>query len=928
MNRDFEKRYDPKKVEGEIYSLWLKNDCFKQSEDNSKETFSVIMPPPNVTGRLHMGHALDNTLQDILVRYKRMKGFNTLWVPGLDHSAISTECKVVNMLREKGIKKEDLTREQFLEHAFAWKEKYGNIIVNQVKKLGVSADWDKIKFTMDPSCSRAVKKVFVDLYNEGLIYKGKRIINWCPNCGTSLSDIEVDFCEQKGSLWYIKYYLVDGREDDFVTVATTRPETLLGDVAVAVHPEDERYKKLVGRKVLVPIVKREVPVIADDFVEKDYGTGAVKITPAHDINDFEVGLRHNLEFIDVISKKGTMLKNTGRYAGLNTKEARQEILKDLKLGDCVLKVEDINHNVGKCYRCSCNVEPLVSVQWFVKTKNLAKPAIDCVNYREDTLDSCSPTNKNMKCFGENTLEKENLEYTFLPRFSDDEKLTFLPKRFSKTYLNWLFNIRDWCISRQIWWGHRIPAYYCKDCGEMMVSENVVEVCAKCKSKNIYQDEDTLDTWFSSGLWPFSVFDWPKKTSDYDKFFPTSVLVTGYDIIFFWVARMVMLSLKFTGKAPFKYVLIHGLLRDNLGRKMSKSLGNGIDPLDVIDKFGADALRFMLVLGSTMGNDIRFSEEKLTASRNFVNKLFNAARYIYLKVSDNLDCLNLKRIPENLHPEDEWVLGKLNTLIKDVERNLDNFDFGIALNKIYDFVWDIFCDWYIELSKVRLENDLEDIDSRLCTKNVLVFALLNVLKLLHPFVPFVTENLWQIFTEKKLGPLMLSNFPVDIKVVACSQQITGTDCVIDIIKAIRKRRKELNVPAGKILSEVFIESDCSENIKNNLIFIKRLARISSIKIVNDSNLNNGKENEFSVVIAQRSKIYIKNSELFDKDEEVKRLKKELEKFEKELEKVNAQLGNREFLNRAPSRVIERMKELKVDLLNKVEKIKDSVCGLEK
>jgi len=941
MKEEFSKRYDPLLVEEKIYELWCNNNCFKQSNVEGKETFSVIMPPPNVTGKLHMGHALDNTLQDILVRYKRMQGFNVLWVPGLDHAAISTECKVVNMLKERGIKKEYLTREEFLKYAFDWKEKYGNIIINQVKRLGVSADWGKLKFTMDPSCSEAVKKVFVDLYNEGLIYRGERIINWCPNCQTSLSDIEVDFFQQKGNLWYIKYYLVGKEKEDYITVATTRPETLLGDTAVAVHPEDERYKKFIGQEVIVPIVNRKVPVLADNFVERDYGTGAVKITPAHDINDFEVGQRHMLDIISVISKKGTMLKNTGKYFRLSVKEARKEILKDLSKEGLILKLEDITHNVGKCYRCGAIVEPLVSSQWFVKTKNLAEPAIKCLKkellekFFKDNLKFSDDRVDREKQDSQLTEPKCNLDFDFFHKYlesdtgpSSEEKgnLNFCPERFFKIYLNWLLNIKDWCISRQIWWGHRIPAYYCKFCGTVAVSATEIKKCSSCGSERIYQDEDTLDTWFSSGLWPFSVFDWPKKTNDYKKFFPTSVLVTGYDIIFFWVARMVMLSLKFTGKVPFADVLIHGLVRDNLGRKMSKSLGNGVDPLDIIEDYGADTLRFALILGNTLGNDIRFSEKKITSSRNFINKLYNSARYIYLKVSENLETVNLGSVPEILCPEDRWILNKLNVIVKEVTENLNKFELGIALFKVYDFFWNDFCDWYIELSKIRLDDVNTQEEEKLNTKNMLVFVFINILKLFHPFIPFITENLWQIFTGKKFGFIMNSRFPEETKIYDFSEDAKVIDFAISVIKSIRKKRKELNVPAGKILNEIFIETDKLEEIEKGLIFIKRLARVKDIKL--EKKWNFGGDHGFSTIVADCAKIFINNEELFNKEEEILKLKKELEKTTLELNKVVDQLKNEAFLKKAPEKVVNKIKSTKASLTSKMEKIKESISDLSK
>lgn len=877
MSEKFSKQYDPKLVEDKIYNFWQENNCFCQSKDGSEKAFSVIMPPPNVTGKLHMGHALDNALQDVLVRFKRMKGFSTVWVPGLDHAAISTEAKVVNMLKEKGISKEELTREEFLKHALAWKEKYGNIIINQVKKLGVSCNWGKLKFTMDDSCCEAVNKVFADLYNEGLIYRGKRIVNYCPNCRTSISDIEVAFQEQPGKLYYIKYYVKNSEKAEYLTVATTRPETLLGDVAVAVHPEDERYKKYIGKMVEVPLNGRIIPIIADDFVETDYGTGVVKITPAHDINDFEVGLRHNLDSIVVISKEGTMLSTAGEYEGLTIDDAREKIVKDLKNKDYILKIEDMTHSVGKCYRCGHVVEPLISEQWFVKTKELARKAAKCI---------------------------------------ENKTLNFVPERFSKVYLNWLSDIKDWCISRQIWWGHRIPVYYCKDCGAETVSDGSVNTCSKCNSCNIQQDEDTLDTWFSSGLWPFSVFNWPNVNDDFKKFYPTSVLVTGYDIIFFWVARMVMLSLKFTGKVPFKDVLIHGLVRDNLGRKMSKSLGNGIDPIDIINEFGADALRFTLIIGSTLGNDIRFSKEKLVASRNFINKLYNGARFIFLKTEDILDSINFELNFDNLNIEDKWILFKLNSLIAEITVNIEKFEFGVALGKIYDFVWNVFCDWYIEFSKIKLNDSFTKEDSKANTKQILLYVLINILKLLHPFVPFVTEEIWRIFTNSKFGILMLSDFPAENTSIDFNKESKNLDEIIEIIKSIRKRRTELNVPASKILNNIFIEYPGGQTlIKSLILFIKKLARVNNVEIRN--NVSN--EENLSVIVTNCAKIYIDNNELFNKEEELLKIQKELQKAEAELLKLNLQLDNKAFLKKAPSHVVEKIKENKIAVEQKIEKL---------
>ena len=877
----FSKQYNPNLVEDKIYSFWQQNNCFNQSQGKDRYTFSIIMPPPNVTGKLHMGHALDNTLQDILVRYKRMSGFNVLWVPGLDHSAISTEVKVCGMLKKRGISKSDLTREEFLKYAYDWKEKYGSIIINQVKKLGVSCNWEKLKFTMDDSCSSAVQKVFVTLYNEGYIYRGKRIVNYCPGCKTSLSDIEVTFKEQPGILWHLKYYLKDS-QDEYLTVATTRPETLLGDVALAVHPDDNRYKDYIGKMVKVPLIDRLIPIIADNFVDMKYGTGVVKITPAHDINDFEVGLRHNLDSIAVISKEGLMLETAGKYKGLKVEDARGEILKDLVNGFYIEKSENMSHNVGRCYRCDTLVEPLVSEQWFVKTERLASDAIDCVR---------------------------------------NNGLRFLPKRFTKIYLNWLLNIKDWCISRQIWWGHRIPVYYCKDCGEAIVSEQTINCCSKCNSGNVVQDEDTLDTWFSSGLWPFSVFNWPYESEDFVRFYPTSVLVTGYDIIFFWVARMVMLSLKFTKKVPFKDVLIHGLVRDKLGRKMSKSLGNGIDPIDIINDFGADALRFMLIKGNTLGNDIRFSEEKLTASRNFINKLYNAARYIFLK-ADNIsfEFKNFEPALKDLKPEDKWILSKLRSVVTEINLNLEKYEFGIALGKLYDFIWNVFCDWYIEFSKIRLNDASLSEESKVLTKQILVYILIIVLKLLHPFIPFVTEELWQVFTNGKFGPLMLNEFPRKIKIIDFIKETKLFDSIIEIIKAIRKRRTELNVPAGKILSSIFIDYYDFKLTRDDLVFIKKLARVSNIETACD--VSSEKSKEMNVIVTSSAKIYINNDELFDKNEELVKLQTEIKKAEDNILKLEAQLNNENFLEKAPAEIVEKIRNNKLVLESKIKNLKET------
>ena len=696
MSKELEKQYNPKNVEDRIYKTWLDNKYFHAVRDESKKSYTIVIPPPNITGQLHMGHALDNTLQDILIRYKRMSGYDTLWIPGTDHASIATEAKIVEAMRKEGITKEDIGREKFLERAWAWKKQYGGRIVEQLKKLGSSCDWDRERFTLDEGCSKAVKEVFVRLYEKGLIYRGERIVNWCPKCLTSISDAEVEYEDQAGHFWHLRYPLADG--SGYLELATTRPETILGDTAVAVHPDDERYKSLVGKTLILPIVHREIPIIADEYVEPEFGTGCVKITPAHDPNDFEVGLRHNLEVIDTFTPDAHIKEGWGRYSGMDRFEARKAIVEDLEKEGALVRIEDYSHNVGTCYRCHSNIEPRVSKQWFVKMEPLAKPAIEAVRSGETK---------------------------------------FVPERFDKIYYHWMENIKDWCISRQLWWGHRIPAWYCDDCGEINVAREKPCKCKKCGGENLTQDPDTLDTWFSSALWPFSTLGWPDDTPDLRHYFPTDTLVTGYDIIFFWVARMIFSSCEQMGKAPFNTVLIHGLVRDAQGRKMSKSLGNGIDPLEIIDKYGADALRFTLATGNSPGNDMRFSDEKVEASRNFANKLWNAARFVLMNLDENEPA---PHIPENLALEDKWILSKFNTLVKDVTDNLDKFELGLAVQKLYDFIWDILCDWYIELCKIRLNSDDEKAKST--AKAVLVYVMSNTLKLLHPFMPFITEEIWQ------------------------------------------------------------------------------------------------------------------------------------------------------------------------------------------
>ena len=736
-------------MEGRIYDFWMQGGYFHAEVDPKKKPYTIVIPPPNITGQLHMGHAWDETLQDILIRWKRMQGYSALWLPGTDHASIATEAKIVEAMREEGLSKEDLGREAFLERAWAWKDKFGGRILEQLKLLGSSCDWDRLRFTMDEGCSKAVRHVFVKLYEEGLIYRGERIINWCPHCKTAISDAEVIFEEQQGSFWHLRYPLADG--SGYIQLATTRPETMLGDTAVAVHPEDERYKHLVGKNVILPLVNKEIPIVADEYVEMDFGTGVVKITPAHDPNDFEVGRRHNLPVINVMNEDGSINENGGKYAGLSGMEARKQIVKDLEEGGYLIKVEPLKHNVGTCQRCHTVVEPRVSTQWFVKMEPLAKPAIDVVK---------------------------------------DGTIRFIPERLEKTYYNWMENIKDWCISRQLWWGHRIPAWYCEDCGETIVSETDVDTCPKCGGKHIHQDEDTLDTWFSSALWPFSTLGWPDETEELKYFYPTDTLVTGYDIIFFWVARMIFSGLKHMDKAPFNTVLFHGLLRDSQGRKMSKSLGNGIDPVDVINQYGADALRFTLVTGNSPGNDARYSDEKVAASRNFANKIWNAARFIHMNIDGHdVPCA----LPQSLTLEDQWIVSRFNTVTKEVTENLDKFELGMAVSKLYDFIWDDFCDWYIELAKRPLTGGDEAAAQN--TRQVLVWVLTNTLALLHPFMPFVTEEIWQSLPHQGEA-LIVAPWPEYEEGRAFPQAEAEMKKVMELITAVRTRRSEMNVPPSK------------------------------------------------------------------------------------------------------------------------------------
>lgn len=877
MQKELPKVYDPKLVEDKIYKFWLDGKYFKSQVDKTKKPYSVVIPPPNVTGKLHMGHALDETLQDILVRFKRMQGFNTVWVPGVDHAAIATEAKIVNALKEEGINKESLGRGKFLERAYSWKEKYGGTIIEQIKKLGASCDWDRERFTMDEGCSKAVKEVFVRLYEKGLIYKGERIINWCPKCKTSISDAEVEFSEKQGYFWHIKYPLSDGSGS--IEIATTRPETMLGDTAIAVNPNDARYKNLIGKTAILPIANREIPIVADEYVDIDFGTGAVKITPAHDPNDFEVGLRHNLPVIKVMDEKAKMNENAGEFKGLDRYEAREKIVSELEKLDLLVKKEAITHNVGECYRCSDTIEPMISKQWFVKMDKLALPAIDWVK---------------------------------------EGKTKFIPARFEKIYFNWLNNIKDWCISRQLWWGHRIPAYYCKDCGNMMVSRNDVNVCDKCGSENVVQDEDTLDTWFSSALWPFSVFGWPDKTEDLDYFYPTSTLVTGYDIIFFWVVRMMFSGIEHTGKAPFENVLIHGLVRDSQGRKMSKSLGNGIDPLQVIEEYGADALRFTLATGNSPGNDMRFSEEKVNSSRNFANKIFNAARFIHMKIAGH----QVKNaIPFDLNEEDKWILSKLNSVTKEVITNIEKFELGVAAQKLYDFIWDDFCDWYIEFSKIRLAHNENDEKLSNVTRSMLVYVMAEILKLLHPFMPFITEEIWQTLPHEGEA-LIISKYP-EFKESLCFEiEKEKVELIMETIKAIRNRRSEMNVPPSK-KAKIYIETECVDDFNDLSLFIEKLAY--GEKVIIGERFEN--INHAVTIILPKAKVYIPMDELIDKNEELQRLKKSLETAEKEFKLASSKLSNEGFMSKAPQNVVDNVKKKYETYKEKIESLKSAIEELQ-
>lgn len=871
MRKELGKLYEPKEVEDKIYSYWLENDCFKASPNPDKKPYTIVIPPPNITGQLHMGHALDNTLQDILIRYKRMSGYETLWLPGTDHASIATEAKIVEAMRKEGITKDDLGREGFLERAWAWKEQYGGRIISQLKKMGSSCDWSRERFTMDEGCSKAVKEVFVKYYEKGLIYRGERIINWCPHCLTSISNAEVEYEDQAGHFWHLRYPLSDGT--GWLELATTRPETLLGDTAVAVNPKDERYKEYIGKTVMLPLVGREIPVVADSYVDMEFGTGVVKITPAHDPNDFEVGQRHGLPVINVMTDDAKITDEYPKYAGMDRFEARKAIVADLEAEGYLVRVEEHDHNVGTCYRCGTTIEPRVSLQWFVKMDELAKPAIEAVRSKE---------------------------------------INFVPERFDKNYFNWMEDIRDWCISRQLWWGHRIPAFYCDECGEMTVTKEDTAYCPKCGGL-MRQDPDTLDTWFSSALWPFSTLGWPEKTDDLDYFYPTSTLVTGYDIITFWVSRMIVAGMEHMGKKPFDTVLIHGLVRDSQGRKMSKSLGNGIDPLEIIDQYGADALRFMLASGNSPGNDMRYSDEKVRSSRNFANKLWNATRFVMMNLPDDFEVTG--ELPERLELEDKWLVSKLNTLAKEVNDNLEKFELGIAVSKLYDFIWDILCDWYIELTKPRINAGAE---TAKVAQAVLVWAIIRVLKLLHPFMPFITEEIWQAL--KGGTPLMLESFPVFEKDLCYPDEERDFEKIITAIRAVRNRRAEMNVPPSK-KAELFIETEQSEVFEKGVMFFERLAYASRVEIKDKVEMTDA-----ATVVTDSARLFIPMSEIIDKDKELARLNKEKAGVLKDIEIISKKLGNEGFLAKAPAALIESEKAKLERAKEKLSKIEQSLTAL--
>ncbi|WP_427339696.1 valine--tRNA ligase [Caloranaerobacter sp. DY30410] len=881
MEKNLAKKYNPKDFEERIYNYWNENNYFRAEVNEEKKPFTIMMPPPNVTGSLHMGHALNNTLQDILIRWKRMEGYEALWLPGTDHASISTEAKVVAKIHSEGKTKEQIGREKFLEEAWDWTEKYGGNIRKQLKKLGVSCDWSRERFTLDEGLSKAVEEVFIKLYEKGLIYRGNRIINWCPSCKTAISDAEVEHEEKQGKLWHIKYPVKDS--DEYIVIATTRPETMLGDVAVAVNPEDERYKHLIGKKLILPLVNREIPVIADEYVEMEFGTGAVKITPAHDPNDFEVGLRHNLEQIKIMNDDASINELGGKYQGMDRYEARKAIVKDLEDRGYLVKIEDHTHNVGHCERCKTVIEPIVSKQWFVKMEPLAKPALKA--YREG-------------------------------------KFRFIPERFGKIYVHWLENIRDWCISRQLWWGHRLPVYYCQDCEEVIVSRQEPESCPKCGSTDIKQDPDTLDTWFSSALWPFSTLGWPEDTPELKYFYPTDVLVTGYDIIFFWVVRMVFSGLEHMGDIPFKNVLINGLVRDSLGRKMSKSLGNGIDPLEIIDKYGADALRFTLVTGNTPGNDMRFHMERVEASRNFANKLWNASRFVLMNLGEELIEHDLAF--NSLKEEDKWIISRVNKVAKEVTENLTKFELGIAAQKLYDFIWSEYCDWYIEMVKPRLYGN--DEPSKNTARYVLLYVLKDLLKLLHPFMPFITEEIWQHLPNTE-SSLIIAKWPAYKEEYNFEESEKRIGFIMEAVKNIRNIRAEMNVVPSKKAKVIFVTNN--NDIKNILsegeIYFTTLAGASSIEI--RDNKDGIGEDAMSAVV-EDCEIYLPLEELVDIGKEIERLEKEKERLEGELKRVRSKLSNEGFISKAPKHIVDKEREKEAKYQNMMEKVLERLESLKR
>ncbi len=894
MSKELEKQYNPQNVEERIYGTWVENKYFHAKREQGKKTYTIVIPPPNITGQLHMGHALDNTLQDILIRYHRMAGYDTLWLPGTDHASIATEAKIVEAMRKEGITKEDLGRDKFLERAWKWKEQYGGRIIEQLKKMGSSCDWDRERFTLDEGCSKAVREVFVRLYEKDLIYRGNRMVNWCPHCNTSISDAEVEYEEKDSNFWHLLYTVKETGEK--LELATTRPETMLGDTAVAINGDDTRYAHLHGCHVILPLLNKEIPIVCDEHADMTKGTGVVKITPAHDPNDFEVGLRHNLPIVRTFTYDGHMtgaadkaeadelhtsgktaqnepeVLDCGKYAGMTTLEARKAILKDLEEGGYIKEIEPIKHEVGTCYRCHTSIEPMVSKQWFVRMEPLAKPAIESV-------------------------EKGDIK--------------FIPERFTKNYMNWMRGTRDWCISRQLWWGHRIPAWYCDDCGASTVSKTDIDTCPECGSKHINQDPDTLDTWFSSALWPFSTLGWPEQTEDLKHYYPTNTLVTGYDIIGFWVSRMIFSALEYTGKAPFDTVLIHGLVRDAQGRKMSKSLGNGIDPLEIIDKFGADALRFTLATGNSPGNDMRFSDEKVEASRNFANKIWNAARFILMNLGEDEKA---PHIPEKLAIEDKWILSQYNELIKAVTESLEKYELGLAVQKLYDFIWDVFCDWYIELAKIRLNG--EDENAKQTAKAVLVYVMSNTLKLLHPFMPFITEEIWQTLPHDGES-IMISDWPKHSPDLDFKAEEAEMQRVMTAVKAVRNRRSEMNVAPSK-KAQVIIDTPYVDTFTNGAEFFKRLASASEVKIVP------GYEDSSAVtVITADAKIYIPMDELVDFKAELERLEKEKKAVQKDIDFISNKLNNQSFVAKAPAKLVDEQREKLKAYTEKMRMIDDSI-----